>query len=152
MLLNVISRQAAVAAGLHLSTADRDEDNNLNSTLCAGAKQILKTDVRMFQMDALYYGLIAVDLVLRISWVYKLSAEMRHMRWFVMFMTLLEVVRRWLWAFVRIENELRKIESRSPTLGPLIPYHAALKDKKHSSEQQLSEMTSLIGVSAAQNS
>lgn len=118
----------------------------------AGAKQLLKTDVRMFQWEGLYYALIAIDLVLRISWVYKLSAEMRHMRWFVMIMTLLEVVRRWLWAFVRIENELRKVESRSPTLGPLIPYHAALKDKKHSSDQQLSELTSLIGASSEQNS
>lgn len=121
----------------------------------AGARQLLKTDVRMFQLDELYYGLIVIDLVLRISWVYKLSAEMRHMRWFVMVMTLLEVVRRWLWSFVRIENELRKIQTRQPALGPLIPYHAALKDKKSSSEYEFSvlgEETSLIGASQAHSS
>lgn len=114
---------------------------------CVGAKRLLPNDVRMFQLDFLYHGLIAIDLVLRISWVYKLSAEMRHMRWFVMVMTLLEVFRRWLWAFVRIENELRKVQSRQPALGPLIPYHAALKDKKSNSEYEFSEENPLIGAS-----
>lgn len=125
---------------------------NHDSISHAGARQLLKTEVRMFQLEALYYCLIVIDLVLRISWVYKLSAEMRHMRWFVMVMTLLEVVRRWLWAFVRIENEMRKVQSRQPSLGPLIPYHASLKDKKSSFEHELSEKSSLIGTTQTQSS
>lgn len=56
------------------------------------------------------------------------------MKWFVLLMTLLEVFRRFLWAFVRVENELRKIEGKQPALGPLIPHQQQLsRDKKKSS-------------------
>jgi hypothetical protein len=97
----------------------------------------------MFAEDGLYYGLVAVDLALRISWVYKLSADLRHARWFVLVMTLLEVGRRFLWTFVRLENELRKIEGRSAGLGPLIPTrHGSSRDRRtagklHTLEERL---------------
>lgn len=102
--------------------------------LCSGARQLLKSSVRMFKNSALYFTLISINLVLRISWTYKLNSDLRHMKWFVLIMTLLEVFRRFLWSFVRIENELRKIEGKQPALGPLIPYQQQLfKDKKKSS-------------------
>ena len=75
----------------------------------------------MFKHSAIYIALIVVNLALRISWTYKLSSHLRHLRWFVFAMTLLEIVRRFLWSFVRIENELRKISTRSPQPTPLIP-------------------------------
>jgi hypothetical protein len=100
--------------------------------LChAGPKgELLKADVRMFKSDAVYVALISVDLVLRVSWTYKLSAHLRHLHWFVAVITLLEVVRRWLWAFIRIENELRKVQGKQPQLSPLIP----LTPKRKTSE------------------
>ena len=82
---------------------------------------MLKQDMRMFKSDSVYYALIAVNLALRISWTYKLSAHLRHLKWFVFAMTALEILRRFLWSFVRIENELRKISNRRPGLAPLIP-------------------------------
>jgi hypothetical protein len=130
---------------MHICMLVRAQD--CDKCAAAGARQLLKTDVRMFQADELYYGLIAIDLVLRISWVYKLSAEMRHMRWFVMVMTLLEVVRRGLWSFVRIENELRKVQSKQPALGALIPYRVTWKEKKLSSSHDFAEESSLISAS-----
>jgi EXS family len=75
----------------------------------------------MFKHTAIYIALIGVNLALRISWTYKLSSHLRHLKWFVFAMTLLEIVRRFLWCFVRIENELRKISSRQPGTAPLIP-------------------------------
>ena len=88
----------------------------------------------MFRYSAVYMSLILVNLVLRISWTYKLSSHLRHMRWFVFAMTLLEIVRRFLWCFVRIENELRKISARQPSLLPLIP---GTPNKKKSSNNTL---------------
>lgn len=88
----------------------------------------------MFQNSMIYFALIGINLVLRISWTYKLNADLRSMKWFVLVMALLEVFRRFLWSFVRIENELRKIEGKQPALGPLIPQQQPLvKDKRKSS-------------------
>lgn len=102
--------------------------------MCEGAKQLLKTSARMFQSSTKYFTLIGINLVLRMAWTYKLNSELRHMRWFVLIMTLLEVFRRFLWSFVRIENELRKIEGKQPALGPLIPQQQSLsREKKKSS-------------------
>lgn len=86
----------------------------------------MKPDVRMFGNDELYRALIAVNLVLRVAWTYKLASHLRHLRWFVMTMALLEIFRRFLWAFVRIENELRKVQGKQPTLGPLIPHSVSI--------------------------
>ena len=103
-------------------------------TIFAGARQLLKSSVRMFQGSTLYFMLIGINLILRISWTYKLNSDLRHLKWFVLIMTLMEVFRRFLWSFVRIENELRKIEGKQPALGPLIPLQSQLsRDKKKSS-------------------
>eukprot|EP00892_Ulva_mutabilis_P010445 jgi/Ulvmu1/7773/UM004_0002.1 len=112
---------------------ERDWDIRL---FTPGAKQLLKSSTRMFQNSALYFTLIGVNLVLRISWTYKLNSDLRNMKWFVLVMTLLEVFRRFLWSFVRIENELRKIEGKQPALGPLIPQpqqQLLVREKKKSS-------------------
>jgi hypothetical protein len=90
----------------------------------------LKTDVRMFHNSLFYYVLIGINFMLRVSWTYKLNSDLRHMRWFVLMMTLLEVFRRFLWSFVRIENELRKIQGRQPALGSLIPLQPMLSKEK----------------------
>ena len=110
---------------------------------CAGPKgQVLKTDVRMFRSDAIYYALIVVNFVLRFSWTYKLSPQLRDLRWFVFTVALLEIVRRWLWSFVRLENELRKIQGRQPSWSPLIPANPKRKASEYAfvPEAELSRM------------
>lgn len=85
---------------------------------------MLRPEGRVLPDPALYYGLIAINLVLRVSWTYKLSSHLRHLKAFVFIMTLLEIVRRFLWSFVRIEHELRKIQGREPGRSPLVPAEA----------------------------
>ena len=48
------------------------------------------------------------NLVLRISWTCKLSAQIRHMYGLSLTLALLEVFRRFQWMFIRIEVELKK--------------------------------------------
>lgn len=50
-----------------------------------------------------YYYLMASNLVLRLSWTYKLSPHLRHNHATVMGFTLLEAFRRFQWMFVRVE-------------------------------------------------
>jgi EXS family len=121
----------------------------------AGTRFVLKSDTRMFHDEDLYYGLIGVNFVLRIAWTYKLSSHLRHQRWFVMSMAFLEIVRRFMWAFVRIENELRKVSSKQPSLGPLIPNAVSVVGyvKRKNSQMRLfggeaTEGTELISRSA----
>lgn len=81
----------------------------------------MRTDCRLFKSPLPYYWLIASNLALRISWTYKLSSHLRHLRWLVLSISLLEVFRRFQWAFVRLEHELRKIQHAHPDLHPLVP-------------------------------
>ncbi|KAK9813520.1 hypothetical protein WJX73_004163 [Symbiochloris irregularis] len=68
-----------------------------------------------------YYYLMASNLILRLSWTYKLSPHLRHNHATVMGFTLLEVIRRFQWMFVRVEVELRKIQAHKPEHGQLVP-------------------------------
>ena len=55
-----------------------------------------------------YYGVMAMDLVLRCTWVVKLSPQQNHIADFEssIFLTqFLEVFRRWVWIFFRVEAE-----------------------------------------------
>ncbi|KAK4251218.1 EXS family-domain-containing protein [Corynascus novoguineensis] len=55
-----------------------------------------------------YYAVIALDLVLRCTWMVKLSARMDHISDFessIFLMQFLEVFRRWIWIFFRVETE-----------------------------------------------
>lgn len=57
---------------------------------------------------ALYYAAIALDLVLRCTWSLKLSPHLDHVADFessLFLMQLLEVARRWVWIFFRVETE-----------------------------------------------
>ena len=83
--------------------------------------------VRVFGMPELYYAVIAVDLLLRCTWSMKLSVHLEHFNDIeggIFLLEVLEVGRRWMWAFFRIEAEL--IRSRASgdvlldELGPKI--------------------------------
>lgn len=57
---------------------------------------------------ALYYLVIAVDLMLRCTWSLKLSPHLDHMADFessIFLIEFLEVFRRWVWIFFRVETE-----------------------------------------------
>ncbi|KAH8602638.1 protein-ER retention protein-like protein [Bisporella sp. PMI_857] len=61
-----------------------------------------------FPSKNFYYIVIALDLLLRCTWSLKLSPHLDHFADFesgIFLMELLEVVRRWIWIFFRVETE-----------------------------------------------
>jgi hypothetical protein len=61
-----------------------------------------------FPSRAVYYGAIAADLLLRFTWSLKLSPHLDHFADFesgIFVLELLEVARRWMWIFLRVETE-----------------------------------------------
>lgn len=66
--------------------------------------------VRVFAngMPELYYAIIAVDLLLRCTWSMKLSVHLEHFNDIeggIFLLEMLEVGRRWMWAYLRMEAE-----------------------------------------------
>lgn len=62
----------------------------------------------LIHQPAVYYGVIVLDLMLRCTWVLKLSSSQDHIADFEssIFLTqFLEVFRRWVWVFFRVEAE-----------------------------------------------
>ena len=56
----------------------------------------------------MYYGAILIDLLLRCTWSLKLSPHLDHfndLEGVIFVMEVLEVLRRWMWIFFRIETE-----------------------------------------------
>lgn len=63
---------------------------------------------RYFADNNIYYGVIALDLLLRCTWSFKLSPHLDHfndLEGGIFFMEVLEVFRRWVWIFFRVEAE-----------------------------------------------
>ncbi|XP_030459540.1 uncharacterized protein LOC115679953 isoform X1 [Syzygium oleosum] len=60
-----------------------------------------------------YVWVIGSNLILRCTWTYKLSAHLRHNYLTVFTITALEMLRRFQWAFFRVENEWNKMNSKS---------------------------------------
>jgi len=61
-----------------------------------------------FDMKEVYYVAIAMDLILRCTWSLKLSPHLDHfndLEGGIFVMELLEVLRRWIWIFFRVETE-----------------------------------------------
>lgn len=68
----------------------------------------------------LYYGVIALDLFLRCTWSLKLSPHLDRIVDFessIFIVELLEVLRRWIWIFFRVETEWIRNNS-PPTVDP----------------------------------
>lgn len=62
----------------------------------------------VFPGPAIYYSAIALDLLLRFTWSLKLSPHLDHFADFesgIFVMEALEVGRRWMWIFLRVETE-----------------------------------------------
>ncbi|KAF8056809.1 hypothetical protein N665_1267s0011 [Sinapis alba] len=62
-----------------------------------------------------YVWVIGSNLILRWTWTYKLSAHLRNNYITVFIITLLEIYRRFQWAFFRIENVWYKINNSKRT-------------------------------------
>ncbi|KAL2351801.1 EXS family-domain-containing protein [Cryomyces antarcticus] len=63
---------------------------------------------RYFHTREIYYGVIITDLLLRCTWSFKLSPHLDHfndLEGGIFIMEILEVFRRWLWIFFRVETE-----------------------------------------------
>lgn len=63
---------------------------------------------RMFPRDEMYYGVIAIDLILRFTWMSRLSPHLDSVNDFesgIFFLMFLEIARRWMWIFFRVETE-----------------------------------------------
>ncbi|KAK5213831.1 protein-ER retention protein [Exophiala xenobiotica] len=63
---------------------------------------------RYFHAQEMYYTAIAIDLLLRCTWSFKLSPHLDHfndLEGGIFLMELMEVVRRWMWIFFRVETE-----------------------------------------------
>lgn len=63
---------------------------------------------RYFWKNQLYYIAIVTDLLLRCTWSFKLSPHLDHfndLEGGIFLMEILEVFRRWMWIFFRVETE-----------------------------------------------
>ncbi|KAK3715260.1 protein-ER retention protein [Vermiconidia calcicola] len=64
--------------------------------------------LRVFELSELYYAVIFVDLLLRCTWSLKLSVHLEHFNDIeggIFLLEILEVFRRWMWVFFRVETE-----------------------------------------------
>ncbi|KGY14478.1 hypothetical protein PABG_12664 [Paracoccidioides brasiliensis Pb03] len=60
---------------------------------------------RYFHANEMYYSVIIINLLLRFTWVSQVSSRFYDNEGGVFILMLLEVFRRWIWIFFRIETE-----------------------------------------------
>ena len=101
----------------------------IDQVLCAGERSFWGLPKPLLRSELLYprifyLYLMVSNLLLRVSWTYKLSPHLRDNHLTVLCMTLLEVFRRFQWYFVRLEVELRKLQAANSELGQLVPASA----------------------------
>ncbi|CAG9460358.1 unnamed protein product [Pedinophyceae sp. YPF-701] len=58
--------------------------------------------------EPFYPAAVVSNVALRATWAYKLSSHLRHRQWIAAAASLLEVLRRFQWLYLRIEHELRR--------------------------------------------
>ena len=66
----------------------------------------------LFQDPIIYYVAIFVNFVLRFTWSLKLSSHLHHVADLevgVFLVEALEILRRWIWVFIRVEWEMLKL-------------------------------------------
>jgi len=69
---------------------------------------------RYFHSNNMYYTAIGIDFVLRFTWSIKLSPHLDHLNEIeggIFFLEILEVFRRWMWIFFRVETEWGRCHS-----------------------------------------
>ncbi|KZF26823.1 EXS-domain-containing protein [Xylona heveae TC161] len=76
-----------------------------------------------FHTDEIYYAVIAIDFVLRCTWIMKLSPHLDRFNDIesgIFVMQLLEVLRRWIWIFFRVETEWVRNNNRGPAQDDIL--------------------------------
>jgi hypothetical protein len=71
---------------------------------------------RFFVNNGLYYAAIIIDFLLRFTWSIKLSPHLDHLNEIeggIFLLEILEVFRRWMWIFLRVETEWGRRSSLS---------------------------------------
>ncbi|KAK3942189.1 protein ERD1 1 [Diplogelasinospora grovesii] len=77
----------------------------------------------LIHKPAVYYAVIVVDLLLRCTWSLKLSPHLDHITDFessIFVIQFLEVFRRWMWIFFRVETEWIRNTSTGPGLDGML--------------------------------
>ncbi|OKL61328.1 hypothetical protein UA08_03883 [Talaromyces atroroseus] len=77
---------------------------------------------RMFPRNEMYYGVVAIDLVLRFTWLSRLSPHLDKVNDFesgIFLLMFLEIARRWMWIFFRVETEWVR-NNRGPALDDIL--------------------------------
>ncbi|KAI0018337.1 EXS family protein [Xylariomycetidae sp. FL0641] len=103
-----------VAKDWDLTLFDRAKRWDAHHAAAPGLRRVLRVGP-----PAAYYAVVVVDLLLRCTWSLKLSPHLDHVSDFessIFVLELLEVLRRWLWLFFRIETEW--IRANAPTASP----------------------------------
>ena len=70
----------------------------------------------------MYYVAIVIDLLLRCTWSFKLSPHLDHfndLEGGIFLMEILEVFRRWMWIFFRVETEWVRT-NKGPALDDIL--------------------------------
>jgi len=70
-----------------------------------------------------YYAVIGIDLALRCTWMLKLSPRLDHLTDFegsIFAIQFLEVFRRWVWIFFRVETEWIRSTSTGPEVDDIL--------------------------------
>lgn len=68
-----------------------------------------------------YLYLMVSNLVLRFGWAARMVPSVATSSWALLLLSCFEAFRRFQWAFVRLEVELRKLQRQQPELGTLVP-------------------------------
>lgn len=87
---------------------------------------------RYFHVKEIYYGVIIMDLMLRCTWSFKLSPHLDHfndLEGGIFMMELLEVFRRWIWIFFRVETEWGMLARFHP-FGRALLTHATVRNNR----------------------
>lgn len=86
----------------------------------------------MFHSRTLYYSAILIDFLLRFTWSLKLSPHLDHFADFesgIFLLELLEVARRWMWIFFRVETEwVRQTQAGESMDGTLLGDYQTKED------------------------
>jgi len=82
----------------------------------SSARFPLLRDHLVFRNPLLYYAAILLDLMLRLSWSLRLSSllHIEAAAWGTLFLETLEIFRRMVWIFFRLENQHLKLSKIVP--------------------------------------
>jgi hypothetical protein len=81
----------------------------------------------------MYYYVIIVDLLLRCTWSFKLSPHLDHfndLEGGIFLMEVLEVFRRWIWIFFRVETEWSMLNFDISACGAVLLTTAIVRNNR----------------------